>query len=92
MKAEGVEVKEERGNRIFPVSDKSQDVLNAFEKRLKKERVDIKTNTKVKEILIDDEKVVGVLLESGEKIYADKIILATGGKSYPNTGSNRRWI
>ena len=92
MKAEGVEVKEERGNRIFPVSDKSQDVLNAFEKKLKKESVNIKTNTKVKEILIGDKKVAGVLLESGERIYADKIILATGGKSYPNTGSTRRWI
>ena len=49
MKAEGVEVKEERGNRIFPVSDKSQDVLNVFEKKLKKEGVNVKTNTKVKE-------------------------------------------
>jgi predicted flavoprotein YhiN len=84
--------KEERGNRIFPVSDKSQDVLNVFEKKLKKEGVNVKTNTKVKEILIDDKKVAGVLLESGERIYADKIILATGGKSYPNTGSTRRWI
>ena len=87
MKEENVEVKEERGNRIFPKSDKSQDVLNAFEKRLKKENVKVKTNAKVKELLVENSKVYGVLLDDGTKINAQKIILATGGKSYPNTGS-----
>ena len=89
MKEEGVDTKEERGNRIFPVSDKSQDVLNAFEKMLKRQRVNVKTNAKVKEIVMNKEekRVEGVLLENGTKLFADKIILATGGKSYPNTGS-----
>ena len=80
-------MKEERGNRIFPISDKSIDVLEAFLRKLKKEKVIIKTNTKVKKILVEDSKVIGVLLEDGTKEYADKVILATGGKSYPNTGS-----
>lgn len=87
MKNEKVDVKVERGNRVFPVSDKSMDVLNAFINKLKKENVKINTNTRVKEILVEDNKVKGVLLENNEKILADKVILATGGKSYPNTGS-----
>lgn len=92
MKEENVEVKVERGNRIFPISDKSQDVLAAFERKLKEEKVNIKTNTRVREILVEEQKAVGVLLENGKKLLADKIILATGGKSYPNTGSTRRWL
>ena len=100
MKEENVEIKEERGNRIFPVSDKAQDVLNAFIKKLKESKVDIKTNVKVKEILVENideidskiKKVVGVKLQDGNILKADKIILATGGKSYPITGSTRRWI
>ena len=48
MKEEGVNIKEERGNRIFPVSDKSQDVLNAFERKLKNQKVNIKTNANTK--------------------------------------------
>lgn len=91
LKQEKVEVKEERGNRIFPVSDKSQDVLEAFKRQLNKQKVEVRINTKVSEILIEKmqekEKVAGVLLETKEKIRADKVILATGGKSYPNTGS-----
>ncbi len=105
LKNQGLNVKEERGNRIFPVTDKSLDVLDCFIKRLKELNVRIILNTKVKEVLtkeildteksgFDDnnqksnfKKVVGIVTESGEKIYADKVILATGGKSYPNTGS-----
>ncbi len=83
---EGVKVKGERGNRIFPLSDKSQDVLNALLKILKKLNVTIKTNAKVKDIIVENDVAKGVVLED-EKIYADKIILATGGKSYPETGS-----
>ena len=83
----GVKTKVERGNRVFPVSDKSIDVRNALERELKTRNVKIKLNTKVKSILADDNKAVGIELEGGEKVYADKIILATGGKSYPLTGS-----
>lgn len=91
LKEQHVEVKEERGNRIFPVSDHSQDVLNALIRKLNSLKVEIRTNTKVKEILVEEinstKRAVGIILESGEKIKADKIILATGGKSYPATGS-----
>ena len=87
LKENGVEVKEERGNRIFPVSDKSIDVRDAFEKELKKNKVTIRKETIVENILQKNEKVTGVELTTGEKIDADKVILATGGKSYPNTGS-----
>jgi flavoprotein family protein len=90
LKEQHVEVKEERGNRIFPVSDHSQDVLNALIRKLNSLKVEIKTNARVKEILVEEndaKKVTGVMIENGEKIKADKVILATGGKSYPATGS-----
>lgn len=86
LEAEGVKTKNERGNRVFPVSDKSQDVLNALLKILKKLNVKIKTNTKVNKIIVNDNVAIGVETDT-ETIYADKIILATGGKSYPATGS-----
>lgn len=86
LEAEGVKTKNERGNRVFPVSDKSQDVLNALLKILKKLKVTIKTNTKVNKIIVKDNMAIGVETDI-ETIYADKIILATGGKSYPSTGS-----
>lgn len=99
LKGEGLEVKEERGNRIFPVTDKSSDVLKCFTARLKELKVEIKLHTKVKEIVTErdiksefdnngeENRVIGIITENGEKIKAEKIILATGGKSYPYTGS-----
>ena len=90
LKEEGLEVKEERGNRIFPVTDKSQDVLNCFIKRLKKDKVEIHLGERVEEILYDEKnegKIVTGIRTTNGKIEADKIILATGGKSYPLTGS-----
>ncbi len=86
----GVKVKNERGNRVFPVSDRSKDVLNALLKELENLKVQIKTNTEVTKILTDGNRVVGVnYKENGQekKLLADKIILATGGKSYSSTGS-----
>ncbi len=84
----GLKVKEERGNRYFPVTDKAEDVLKCFIKELKKyNNIEIKFNSKVIKILIDKNKAIGVEVESGEKFLGDKIILATGGKSYPATGS-----
>ena len=88
LKRNGLEVKKERGNRIFPVTDKAQSVLDCFIKELKKACVEIKTNSEVVEILVRDNIVYGVKLKSGDIIEADKVILATGGKSYPLTGSN----
>ena len=91
MKKNGVGVKEERGNRIFPVSDKSLDVLNAFENELKKLNVKTKLNSKVTKIEIKDNCVVGVkyIAENGSSkmLEVEKVIIATGGKTYPDTGS-----
>ena len=91
LKEQGVRVKEERGNRIFPVSDKSSDVLNAFEKELKNKQVKIKFNARVTNIETQENEVkyVHYIDENGQskKIETDKVILATGGKTYPETGS-----
>lgn len=90
LEKEGVKVKEERGHRIFPVTNQAKDVLEAFLRILKKQKVKIQTNAKVESIIIKEGKALGVqCLLSGEhtKILADKIIIATGGKSYPVTGS-----
>ena len=91
LKKEGVETKVERGNRVFPVSDKSQDVQKALIRAVKKLGVGIKLNARVENILVDENnEVYGVKANvdgKKEEIKADKIILATGGKSYPGTGS-----
>ena len=90
LKKNGVKTKVERGNRIFPVSDKSQDILNAFIHELKKQNVKIVTEAKVNKIIVQNRKIQGVCYQKENKEikeYADKIILATGGKSYPATGS-----
>ena len=90
LEKQGLKLKEERGNRIFPVTDKAKDVLDCFEKKLKQLNVKILYNQKVIEILtLEDnkiKKVVGVKTKNNT-FYADKVILATGGKSYPLTGS-----
>ena len=86
FKKQGLEVKEERGNRIFPVTDKSIDVLNCFKKRIDELKIKYKLNTKVEKILIRSNEILGVRTNK-EIIQTDKIILATGGKSYPLTGS-----
>ena len=91
LREKGVKVKEERGNRIFPASDKSLDVLRAFEDELKILKVKIKLNSRVKDIKIRDNKVVGVryISQDGKEkeVNADKVIIATGGATYPMTGS-----
>ena len=86
LKEQGLEVKEERGNRIFPVTDKSLDVLKCFTNKIKELNIEIKYNTSVKKIIVEENKVTGVKTNKGE-LKADKVILATGGKSYPLTGS-----
>ena len=85
LNKQGLQVKEERGNRIFPVTDKSQDVLNCFLKKIKDLKINVICNTRVKEIVIKNNEVIGVKTEN--EIKADKVILSTGGKSYPLTGA-----
>lgn len=81
----GVKTKVERGGRVFPVSDKASDVVNALKKYALKSNVKLIHDT-VKSLIITDEKVQGVKTSKGE-IYADRLIVCTGGKSYPKTGS-----
>ncbi len=88
----GLKVKEERGGRIFPVSDHSSDVIGVLEKRLKQLDVKIHLKSRVQEILTEEEpegerRVKGIRLENGAKIQGDRVIIATGGYSYPATGS-----
>lgn len=87
FEANGMPVKTERGNRVFPVSDHSSDVISTLQKALEKAGVEVLLHTKVTEILSKDGKITGVQLKNGEKRTADAIILATGGKSYSSTGS-----
>lgn len=87
LEKNGLKVKEERGNRIFPVTDKAQSVVDALIKEIKKYNIDVKLNKKVSEVLTKAGEVCGVKLENGEIVNASKVILATGGKSYPATGS-----
>lgn len=87
LKEEGLEVKEERGNRIFPVTDNARDVLNALLRKMKKLKIEIKLKSKVNKIIVEENRAVGIIYNDKEKLYANKIILATGGKSYPTTGS-----
>jgi predicted Rossmann fold flavoprotein len=85
LQKNGVETKEERGNRVFPLSDKSRDVLEALERELKRLNVIIKLNCEVKKInKIENTFFVDTNID---QIKADKLIIATGGKSYPLTGS-----
>lgn len=84
----GVETKIERGNRIFPVSDKSSDVISALSRKLKETGVDIEYNAIVKSLIVKEATVIGIELENGSKIYADNVIIATGGYSYQTTGSS----
>ena len=86
LKRQGLEVKEERGNRIFPVTDKSIDVLNCFKSKINELKIKKLFNTRVQKILVQNGEVLGVKTDQ-EIIRVDKIILATGGKSYPLTGS-----
>lgn len=82
----GLETKVERGSRVFPVSDKAADVVAAFEKYMKKMKVNIHLNSPVDSIIIKDKKAVGIKIKEKE-IMADAVIVATGGLSYPGTGS-----
>lgn len=90
LKNQGLDVKEERGNRIFPVTDKSIDVLECFKKEIRKLNIKVEYKEKVEEILVEEKegrkRIIGVKTKN-KKILADKVVLATGGKSYPLTGS-----
>lgn len=83
----GVKTKVERGNRVFPASDKSSDIISALQAYLKKLGVEIKFHSTVQKISACDGQVQSVTLANGSTIPCPKVIIATGGLSYPNTGS-----
>lgn len=87
LKEEGLETKEERGNRIFPVTDNANDVRVSLSKKVRKLGIEILTNTKVEKVIVKDGVAIGVEYNNNEKMYGDKIIISTGGASYPTTGS-----
>ena len=91
LEDEGLRLKTERGNRVFPVSDKSSDVIFTLQNSMKKRNVDIIFHAEVKDIQIENCEVKGVNVVIGKKdkkfIKADSVIIATGGCSYPSTGS-----
>lgn len=87
LESEGVKTKVERGGRVFPVSDRAISILDALLRILKKLDVHMLTNSEVKNIIVDAGLIKGVKLANGEELKADKVVLATGGKSYPVTGS-----
>ena len=82
----GVPLKTERGNRVFPVSDKAVDIVDALTAFATDDGAQI-VNARATELIIEDGCVKGVMTESGEAFYAHKVLVATGGKSYPVTGS-----
>lgn len=83
----GVKTKIERGGRIFPLSDNASDIVNALQKDLKNHNVKIMLNTSVKSLNVEENKLQGITLDNGRIINCDKCIIATGGLSYPATGS-----
>lgn len=87
MEQWGCPVKVERGNRVFPLSDKSSDVIRAMERELRRQKVTVKLNTEVRCILTEGGRASGVELKGPGTMRADKVVIATGGMSYPSTGS-----
>lgn len=87
LEKRGLKLKTERGSRVFPQSDKSSDVIQILQKELRRLGVRVLLNTPVKEILTKDGQVTGVRSGKGDTAAADAVLLATGGLSYPSTGS-----
>ncbi len=83
----GCPTKVERGNRVFPVSDHASDVIFALQRALKDVGVQIRLETTVSRLFFENDAVSGVELKGGKRLYADSVIVCTGGISYPSTGS-----
>ena len=84
---QGLHTKVERGNRVFPVSDHSSDVIAALSRALRKQNVEVHLRTKAQNLLIKEGTVCGIALSDGKVMDADAVIVATGGISYPSTGA-----
>lgn len=83
----GLRLKTERGNRVFPASDHSSDVIRVLQKELQKRKVAVRLRTEVQQLCMKDQRITGVILSDGSCLEADAVIVATGGLSYPVTGS-----
>jgi len=92
FEAAGCRLKEERGNRVFPVSDHASDVISALNRQMEKEKVRVCLHTRAVKILQKEEdgtgRVRGVRLSGGKELLADAVVIATGGRSYEATGSS----
>lgn len=88
FESRGIKLKEERGGRVFPASDKSSDIIKGLEVALKEKAVNVILEDGVKKIEEEGGSIKAVTLQSGKKIQCDHLIIATGGASYPQTGSN----
>lgn len=84
---EGLKIKIERGERVFPLSDKSADVLDTLRRSMRRAGVEIHLNTEVKELILEDGRARGLILADKTRVDGDGVIVATGGLSYPVTGS-----
>lgn len=85
---EGVKTKVERGNRVFPVSDHASDVINALTRAMKRHGIRVEYHTRVKELVARGGEVSGVVCFDGRDYHAKRVLIATGGMSYPATGSS----
>jgi len=83
----GVALKEEDHGRMFPVSNKAKDVVNALLTEMDRLHVEVRLETRVKKLLMNEEQILGVRLDSGEEIRAHAVVVAVGGKAVPQTGS-----
>lgn len=83
----GVRLKVERGDRVFPESDKSSDIIKCFERYISENNVEVILNTSVNDIVLENNIIKGVKTSKGDFYSCDSVVLATGGKSYPATGS-----
>lgn len=88
MEELGVPLKVERGDRVFPDSDKASDITNALQNELSRLNVSLRFRARASHIVEENGRAVGVQLENGQQLLADAVILATGGMSYPSTGSS----
>ncbi len=83
----GVDTKVERGNRAFPASDHSSDIIRAMERRLRELGVKVSLNTEVQDVFCREGRAAGLILKEGARAHGDAVLIASGGLSYPSTGS-----